>query len=362
MHCKRQLQGKRMKLIKVSNLLGGEILAKPIITNEYKILLSEDTVLRKEYIEKLDELGISEVYVKDKDHVHLQEVVLLKSEIEETFRTKVKEVLERHTYNNTGELSQLTDTADKIINNILNEDEVVEKIFDIKERSADIYEHSINLCSLATLTALKTEVAEEYVHDIGVGCLLHDLGLRYLTFNYEDQDIETLNRIEMTEYMKHPVYGFSAVREESWLSDLSKKVILYHHETLDGEGYPLHATEIPYEIAIVNLCDTFDEMICGIGRRRMKVYEAIEYIKTFRGIKYDPEIVDAFLDFTAVYPVGSRVLLNDNSEGQVIRQNKEFPDRPVIMLAKDKNGNVIPRGKEIDLVKVNNLFIEKELL
>lgn len=351
-----------MKLVKIENLKGGEILARPIITSDYKILLSEETALRPEYIEKIKELDISEVYIKDKNQVHMEEVVLLKSEIEESFKQKVKSILERHTYYNSGELSALCETADGIINNILDEDEVVERIYDIKERSADIYEHSINLCSLATITALKLKIAKDRVHDIGVGCLIHDLGLRYLTIPYEDQDISTLSKYELNEYMKHPVYGYSAVKDESWLSNTAKNIVLYHHEKLDGSGYPLHAKEIPYEVGIVSVCDVFDEMICGIGCQRVKVYEAVEYLKTFRSVYYYPEIVDALLEFTAVYPAGSMVQLSDGSMGKVVRQNQDFPDRPVILLAKDSKGNLIPRGREIDLVKVNNLFIEKELV
>ena len=351
-----------MKLIKVENLKGGEVLAKPIITSDYKILLSEETVLKKDYLEKLKDLDITEVYIKDKDQVHMQEVVLLKSEIEETFKEKVKDVLERHTYNNSGELAELQETAEGIINNILEEDEVVEKIYDIKERTADIYEHSISLCSLATLTALKLGKDEWVVHDIGVGSLLHDLGLRYLTIGYTDKDPSEFTKLEATEYFKHPIYGYSAVKDEDWLSSVSKNIILYHHERLDGNGYPLRAKDIPHEVGIVSVCDTFDEMICGIGGKRSKVYEAVEYLKTFKGVKYYADVVDALLEFTAVYPVGSRVELSDGSQGKVVRQNKDFPDRPVVLLGKDAKGNVIPRGKEIDLIKVNDLFIEKELL
>ena len=341
-----------MKLLKVCDLKGGEVLAKAILTPDYRILLSEETVLRLEYIEKIKELGVTEVYIKEPELAMAQEVVLLKSELEESFKEKVKTVLEKHTYNNSKELVELASTADNIIDNILEEDEVVEKIFDIRERSSDIYEHSINLCSLATLTGLKLKLPMEKVHDIGVGSLLHDLGLRYLTINYENQNLNTLSNVELSEYMKHPVYGYSAVKNESWITNVGKSIILYHHERIDGSGYPLKAKEIPYEAAVVGVCDAFDEMICGIGCERVKVYEAVEYMKNYRGIKFPKEIVDTFLEFTAVYPVGSRVLLTDGRLGNVIRQNREFPNRPVIQL---ENSEIV------DLIKINNVFIEKVL-
>lgn len=190
---------------------------------------------------------------------------------------------------------------------------------------------------------------------------MHDLGLRYLTIEYADQDISTLSKIELAEYMKHPVYGYSALKDENWISNAVKNIILYHHERLDGTGYPLKAKEIPFETQIVNICDTFDEMICGIGCKRIKVYEAVEYLKSYRGIKFNSDIVDTFLEFTAVYPAGSQVLLSDNRVGKVVRQNKEFPDRPVIQIIKDKSGKLVNEEIYVDLIKVNNIFIEKVL-
>ena len=350
-----------MKLCRVENLKGGEILSKDVMTSDVRVLLSEGTELRPEYIDKINRLGITEVYIKEEEKILTQEVVILKSETEGFFKDRVKSILEKHTYSKNDELMELSQTADHIITNILEEEEVVEKIYDIKERSCDIYEHSISICSLATLTALKLKLSKEKVHDIGVACLLHDLGLRYLTIEYADQDISTLSKIELAEYMKHPVYGYSALKDENWISNAVKNIILYHHERLDGTGYPLTAKEIPFETQIVNICDTFDEMICGIGCKRIKVYEAVEYLKSYRGIKFNSDIVDTFLEFTAVYPAGSQVLLSDNRVGKVVRQNKEFPDRPVIQIIKDKSGKLVNEEIYVDLIKVNNIFIEKVL-
>lgn len=350
-----------MRLCSVDDLKGGEVLAKAILTSELRILLSEGTTLRPEYVQKIRELGITDVYIKEEEQVHTQEVVLLKAEVENSFRTRVKSILEKHTYHKNSELMELTETADNIIMNILEEDKVVEKIYDIRERSSDIYEHSISTCSLAILTAIRLKLSKERVHDIGVGCLLHDLGLRYLTIEYANRDISGLPKTELTEFMKHPVYAYTALKDEQWISDISKNILLYHHELLDGTGYPLHARTVPFEAQIVSVCDTFDEMICGIGCKRHKVYEAVEYLKISKGVKYNSDIVNVFLEFTAVYPAGSEVLLSDGQTGKVIRQNKEFPDRPIIQIIRDKNGNITKGQKMIDLIKINNVFIEKVL-
>ena len=343
----------------IRQLEGNEILAKPVMTWDYQIILPQGAKIKKEYISKLEELGITEVYIQKADNTH--EIAILKSDIEISVKEKVKDILERHTYRNNQELVELSNTADKIITNILEEDQVVEKIFDIKERSTDIYEHSISICSLAILTALKLKVDQKKIHDIGVGCLLHDIGLRYTTIDFKEKDVESLTEQETVEYKKHPVYGYSSLQKEDWISPLSKSIILYHHERLDGSGFPLRTREIPYECCIVNVCDAFDEMICGITNKRVKVYEAIEYLKTFKGILFDEKIVDALLSFTAVYPAGSKVLTNEGETAVVVAQNKDFQDRPVIRIIKDKNGNDVKEQITKDMIKIPSLFIEEVL-
>lgn len=345
-----------MKLCKVDQLIGKEILARDVFTTEYKILLSEGTVLKYEYIQKLKELNIRQVYIKEKE-LDTKTVMILKEDVEKTFKSKVKSILERHTYSHNTNLVELCQTADYIITNILEEEEVVEKIYDIKERSSDIYEHSINLCSLATIVALKMGLSQETVHDIGVGCLLHDLGLRYLAIVYDDQDISQLSEKEFAEFKKHPVYAYTALRDETWISNDSKDMILYHHERLDGSGYPLKATDISKECHIVQICDAFDEMICGIGCRRKKVYEAVEYLKSNKDIKFDSKIVDIFLEFTAVYPAGTIVRTSEGETGVVLYQNKQSPDRPVIRITKDRNGIAVDKVK--DLSEISNVYVEE---
>lgn len=346
-----------MRICDITELSGGEILAKAIMTSDYQILLSEGTKLKKEYIGKLKELGISEVFVKEE--VNTQSELIIKDEFENKFKEKVKNVLEQHTYTHNEELMELSKTADSIIDMILEQKEVIEKIYDLKERNTDIYDHSISVCSLAILTALKMKLPQATIHDIGVACLLHDLGLRYITVDYVNKDINELPESDMLEYKKHTIYGYYALKDEGWISELSKSIILYHHECLDGSGYPLKAKDNPVEVRIVNICERFDEMICGIGCKRVKVFEAIQHLKENKDILYDGKIVDVFLEFTAVYPAGSYVATNKGEIGIVLRQNKNYPDKPFIKIIFDEKGERIQGDVVKDLLVEKDIFIEK---
>ena len=238
----------------LDELTGNEILARTILTDDFMTILPEGAVLKPEYLEKLRELNINEVFIKEQKPL-AEEIAILKTEMESNVKEKVKDILERHTYHHNDELMQLCETADNIIVSIVQEDEVAEKVFDIRERRADIYEHSLSICTLAVLTALKLQLPQETIHDIGVGCLLHDIGLRYLMIDFEKQDSSNLSESDKIEFKKHPVYGYTALKDEKWISELSKNIILYHHERLDGSGYPLHATSLSEPIEIVAVCD-----------------------------------------------------------------------------------------------------------
>lgn len=350
-----------MRLCKLSDIVGYEKLARPVMTPDYHELLAAGTILKPEYVSKLEQLGVTEVLIVD-SKLNSEEVQILKEDVEDIFTEKVRSILERHVYSNSAELQELSNTADSIITNILSDDEIVEQIFDIRERSADIYEHSISVCSLAVLVAAKMKLPKDQIHHLGVACLFHDIGLRYLDFDFSNQMLEDLSDKELLEYRKHPAYAFSALEKEKWISKESKMMILQHHERLDGSGYPLHAKNIGICSQILEVVDAFDEMICGIGCLRSRVYEAVEFLKIFRGTKFSLECVDTLLEFTAVYPAGSLVLLNTGESAVVVRQNKQFPERPVLRIVKDKYGKEVNNENLFDLLSERTAYIEKVIM
>ncbi len=347
-----------MKKISIFDIKGGEILANSVITSAYQILLAEGTVLQRDYIENLNELGITEVYIQEEKVKRSRgEIKTATREIETICKKQVKSVLEKHIYQENKELEKLRETAAVIIESILEEENITDRMIEIKERNADIYEHSLNCCVLSIILGMRMNFKPDVIHAIGIGCLLHDMGLRYISVKYNNIDIDSMPENQKIEYKKHPVYGYTSIENEDWLEDLSKNIILYHHEKLDGTGYPFRRKKLMKEISVMTVCDTFDEMICGIGCKQKKVYKAIEYLKSNKNTKFDGSIVDEFLKIVAVYPIGSYVLTNTGEIGMVVRQNEKFPERPVIRILND-DGRAMYQGVILDLLKENSIFIE----
>ncbi len=406
-----------MKLVTVEDLREGDIIANDVLLEDYTVVLSKGTVIKAPYIDKLREMGIFTVYIDEpqksegpspanapttpkapstsapqkpsasasqkppaqtakkpaatntpvqpkassapKKSIPMEKVTILRDDVEEQVKNKIKDILEMHIYQRTEGLEQISETAQNIITDILEEDEVVEKVYDVKERSADIYEHSLQVCTIATLIALKLGLTKKQVYDISVASLIHDLGLRYLVVRYEDQDINLLPAKEQEEYKKHPIYAYTAIKNETWLSDNAKEIVLNHHERKDKTGYPLGTDLVSRMTQIVGVCDEFDELICGIGKARVRVHEAINNIRNYSGIWYDADIVAAFLQLIAVYPFGSKVKTNRGEVGIVMRQNPHFPERPVLRIVEDKYGQAIHAELIVDLIKDTTVVIQE---
>ena len=84
-----------MRICRVDQLSGNEILAKDIVSRDYSFLLARGTVVKKEYIEKLKELHIAMVYVEEEGR-SIEARRILREEVEEKFTEKVKQILENY--------------------------------------------------------------------------------------------------------------------------------------------------------------------------------------------------------------------------------------------------------------------------
>ncbi|MBO4902427.1 MAG: HD domain-containing protein [Lachnospiraceae bacterium] len=350
-----------MKSVKVDELTGGEYLAKPVITENGQKLFYEGTCVHPMQIDRLKENGILEVSIFEEDLIKQEPKEIIQEAVQADCQKKIKTILDNYVCKDNESLREIEKTAEVIIEDIFQNSVIAEKVYDIKERSADLYDHAITVSGLSVITAIKMNIDKNIVHSIGVGALLHDLGLKYISVEYRDREPNDFTPDNLFEFRKHTVYGFSSVEKESWMSSAAKKIILFHHERLNGTGYPLKQTMIPPEVRIVSVCDAFDDMICGIGHKQVHVPDAIEHLKKYKDVYYDGRIVDIFLQFVATYPVGTVVQLTTGEQAIVVEQNEHFADSPIVRLLKDVNGNDYKKEKTVNLAESREIGIEKVL-
>jgi HD-GYP domain-containing protein (c-di-GMP phosphodiesterase class II) len=96
---------------------------------------------------------------------------------------------------------------------------------------------------------------------------------------------------------RHPYDGATLVGKLDGYGPVAD-AILYHHERVDGAGYPagLIGNEIPLASRIVAICSTYDAMTAqDTLTPRMSGADAIDELRRIAGGQLDAELVELFI-------------------------------------------------------------------
>ncbi|MEF9951630.1 MAG: HD domain-containing protein [Clostridium sp.] len=121
------------------------------------------------------------------------------------------------------------------------------------------YTHSVNVSIIAAFIARKLNYKEEIIKDIVIGALLHDIGMMGVSNDSSLGTGKSLEELQDRNLKKHCEIGYGIVIN-SKIPPISKRIILQHHELMDGSGYPNMLTERDIEATskIVLVADIFD--------------------------------------------------------------------------------------------------------
>jgi HD-GYP domain-containing protein (c-di-GMP phosphodiesterase class II) len=156
--------------------------------------------------------------------------------------------------------------------------------------------HSERVGRYSEIIAREMGWSEEEVEGIQIAGYLHDIGKLIV-----DRDIINapyrIDAKSSSDLNKHPAAGYeilSPIRHPYADIPLTAK---YHHERLDGRGYPdgLTDQQIPLGAKIVSLADSFDAMTTDRPYRRRRSFEdVVRDLRESSGKQFDGKVVAAF--------------------------------------------------------------------
>jgi PAS domain S-box-containing protein/putative nucleotidyltransferase with HDIG domain len=154
--------------------------------------------------------------------------------------------------------------------------------------------HQKKVAILAGEIAKEIGFTGSLIEGIKITSLLHDIGKVYIPTDILAKPGE-LNEIEWEFIKMHPVYGANIVKDIEFPWNVSK-IILQHHERLNGSGYPsgIKGEDIILETKILSVADVVEAMTSHRPyRKKYSLKEALEEIKKYEGLLYDKEVVKA---------------------------------------------------------------------
>lgn len=124
------------------------------------------------------------------------------------------------------------------------------------------------------------EMTEAEVFEYGLGALLHDVGKAKIPKRILNKR-GPLTTAEREIVKEHPVHGVSMCAHLP-MTQNTINCILFHHETLDGSGYPagIMGDNVPVPVRIISLSDIYDALTTDRPyAEAMEPYEALSLIR-----------------------------------------------------------------------------------
>ena len=153
--------------------------------------------------------------------------------------------------------------------------------------------HARRVAAYAGRLAIGMNLSAEEVDHIWLAGLLHDIGKIALNEDIFRNTRASLSEDMQAEVQQHPVIGISILKQFNFPSAV-QKYVYYHHERVDGGGYPcgLTADNIPLGAKIISAVDCFDAMTTDRPYQRGKtVTRALTILRQISGTCLCPDVV-----------------------------------------------------------------------
>lgn len=348
-----------MRRILLENIETGMKLAKPIYSADGRILLNAGLELRERYVGRLRELDVTYIYIEDDltADVDVPDVVSEKARVEAV--STAKTMMEKVKTGKGVDSSAAKQMTNNLVDELCRSHGTLVNFVDMRTKADYLFHHSVNVCILSVMTGINMEFDELRLRDLGVGAILHDIGMTLIDQKLVNKT-ERVTEDELAEIRKHPELGFDILRKNPDISLISAHCAYQHHERFDGSGYPRNIKDdkIHQFAQIVALADVYDALTSDASyRKAMPVYEAVAIICRAAGSYFNPEIVDKFVANIAPYPIGSVVRLNNNQVGVVVDITPNYRTKPVVRIIADEHRQQMNKLVEIDLAKNPRLYI-----
>ena len=150
--------------------------------------------------------------------------------------------------------------------------------------------HALQVMLYSVSLAISYGLDQKELADLGLGALLHDIGKSRLDPEILDKN-DRLSPAELAQVHKHPTIGVGLCARIP-LSRIVLNCIMFHHEHMDGGGYPcgLQEPNLPLPARIVGVCNVYDGITSQRSfRRALKPFEALARMRELQNKRFDQE-------------------------------------------------------------------------
>lgn len=308
------------KRIPIEKLKTNYILANEVISDKGVLLAVEGTAVNDYMLNKLIEFGVNQLWVYDCDDENRDHKTY--EQIKTSYKTSiksVKDILVRLSAGENVDAISLEYISDFVYTGRNNVDLIIRCLENAKKSDEYTYRHCINVALYSMLAAKWLCLDESSMKAVIQAGILHDIG----KIKIPSEILNKKGKLTYEEYeiMKnHSIYGYNILRSSSTVKDQVKKAVLFHHERMDGSGYPfgLRKDKIDLFSRIIAVADVYDAITTDrIYKNRVPPFDAFLELGTTCLDKFDSAILRKFIKNISVYYIGAQVKLSNGKLAEI---------------------------------------------
>ena len=238
-----------------------------------------------------------------------------------------------------------------VVDSITRNPEAMQLVNNIRKLDEHSYQHAIDVSLLMVALGREMCLFKDDLVEVGLGGMLHDVG------EVKPKGVSKINTIKnitkFRVYKDDHVQNGINIAMKSNQSKIVREIIANHHEHFDGTGYPMgrKGGQIGLYGNMICIVDTYVSLINGRNCEvALPPNKALDFMYKQKGRLFHPQMLDQFIQVIGIYPVGTMVRLNTGDVGFVIKQNKTWRMKPVVMVVMNKHKEKLETPVHVDLM------------
>ncbi|MFW6092461.1 MAG: HD-GYP domain-containing protein [Pseudomonadota bacterium] len=248
-------------------------------------------------------------------------------------------------------LDQVRAAVDPLVESILRNKDALAALMRVQRADRHTHEHCMALAVWAALMGRQLGFPPAEVKTLSLGCSLVDIGKVRLPRELLECE-ERMSKAERVLLRSHVEYSLEMLAEMGDASDAVIATVRFHHERMDGSGYPhnLEGPDIPLYARIAAIVDSYDAMISPRRAAAARSsFEAMMELQDLSPQKYQAELVEQFAQVIGIFPSGALVELSSGEVAVVFSQNTGRRLRPKVLVILDAHKRRRDRLVLVDL-------------
>ncbi len=201
-----------------------------------------------------------------------------------------------------------------MVNLFLENNYVYSNLAKILGNDKNVFRHCVNVAVTGLLFAKHTRLEISLMKELGIGLLLHDIGLIRLSLANGISTLGENATYDIENDHDHPKRSYSILSECNKFKPETLDMVLQHHENIDGSGYPqmLKGDDIQLLSRYARIVDEYDTLMNHYGENSFvdRHFNALTRMISVSKCKFDKRLLTEFVKFLATKH-GDRSILKE---------------------------------------------------